>query len=145
MKLLFRALCEKCRDTEFFLVRIFFACWIHGNPIVVHTHEVNPVDYAIAFTAWKMSKNGVISGLYFPAFGLNTDRYSVSAHIQSECGKVRTRNYSVFWHFARSDQSLGLDYVMKKSQFLLQKRSIEKVQLKKQEYLSHYLLKNYLK
>ena len=31
------------------------------------------------------------SGLYFPAFGLNTERYSVSLRIQSECGKMRTR------------------------------------------------------
>ena len=31
------------------------------------------------------------SGPYFPAFGLNTDRYGVSLHIQSECGKIRTK------------------------------------------------------
>ena len=31
------------------------------------------------------------SGLCFPTFGLNTERYSVSFHIQSECGKIRTR------------------------------------------------------
>ena len=31
---------------------------------------------AIAFTAWKVSKYGVISGSYFPVFGLNTDRFS---------------------------------------------------------------------
>ena len=31
------------------------------------------------------------SGPYFPAFGLNTERYGVSLHIQSECGKIRTR------------------------------------------------------
>ena len=30
------------------------------------------------------------SGLYFPAFGLNTERYEVSLHIQSEYGKMRT-------------------------------------------------------
>ena len=28
---------------------------------------------------------------YFPAFGLNTERYRVSLRIQSECGKIRTR------------------------------------------------------
>ena len=28
---------------------------------------------------------------YFPAFGLNTDRYGESLRIQSECGKIRTR------------------------------------------------------
>ena len=35
------------------------------------------------------------SGRYFPAFRLNTERYSVytpiSLRIQSECGKIRTR------------------------------------------------------
>ena len=31
------------------------------------------------------------SGPYFPAFGLNTERYGVSHRIQSECGKMRTR------------------------------------------------------
>ena len=30
-------------------------------------------------------------GLHFPAFGLNTERYSVSLHIQSECEKIRIR------------------------------------------------------
>ena len=33
------------------------------------------------------------SGPYFPAFGLNTERYSVSLRIQSECGKIRTRKF----------------------------------------------------
>ena len=28
-------------------------------------------------TAWKVSKYGVISGSYFPAFGLNTERSSI--------------------------------------------------------------------
>ena len=31
------------------------------------------------------------SALYFPPFGLNTVRYSVSLSIQSKCGKIRTR------------------------------------------------------
>ena len=30
-------------------------------------------------------------GPYFPAFGLNTKRYSVSLRIQSECGEMRIR------------------------------------------------------
>ena len=28
---------------------------------------------------------------YFPTFGLNTEGYSVSVRIQSECGKIRTK------------------------------------------------------
>ena len=39
-----------------------------------------------------MSKYGVISGPYFP----------VSLRSQSECGKIRARNNSVFGHFSRS-------------------------------------------
>ena len=34
-----------------------------------------------------MSKYGVLSGPYFAAVGLNTERYEVSLHIQYECGK----------------------------------------------------------
>ena len=30
-------------------------------------------------------------GLYFPTFGLNTERHSVSLGIPSECGNIRTR------------------------------------------------------
>ena len=57
----------------------------------------------VTYTAWKVSNYGLFSGPYFPAFGLNTERYSVSLHIQSECGKIRTRKNSVFGHFSRSD------------------------------------------
>ena len=31
------------------------------------------------------------SGPHFPILGLNTERYGVFLHIQSECGKMRTR------------------------------------------------------
>ena len=31
----------------------------------------------IVFTAWEVSKYGVISGPYFPVLGLNTDTYEV--------------------------------------------------------------------
>ena len=39
----------------------------------------------------KSVRNRSFSGLYFPAFGLNTERYRVSLRIQSKCGKIRTR------------------------------------------------------
>ena len=39
------------------------------------------------------------SGSYFPAFGLNTERYGVSLRIQSECRKMRTKKPE---HFSRS-------------------------------------------
>ena len=42
-------------------------------------------------TAWKVSEDGVFSGPYFPTFGLNTERYSVSLRIKSECRKMREK------------------------------------------------------
>ena len=56
----------------------------------------------VCITAWKVAKYGVFSGPYFPAFELNTERYEVSLLIQSECGKIRTRKYSVFGYFSHS-------------------------------------------
>ena len=49
-----------------------------------------------------MSKDGVISGPYFPVFRLNTEIDSVNIRIQSEYRKIRTRKHSVFGHFSRS-------------------------------------------
>ena len=40
-----------------------------------------------ALTARKLSKYGVTSGPYFPVFGLNMERYSMSLRIQSEYRK----------------------------------------------------------
>ena len=54
-----------------------------------------------------MPKYGVFSGPYFPALGLNTERYFVSLRIQSECGKIHTRKNSVFGHFSRSDSQIS--------------------------------------
>ena len=79
------ALREKCPNTALFLVLIFpHLDWIRRD------------------TAREVSKYGVISGPYFPAFGLNTERYVGSLRTQSECVKIRTRNNSVFGHFSRS-------------------------------------------
>ena len=38
-------------------------------------------------TAWKVSKYGVISGPYFLAFGLNTERSEVSLVFNPNAGK----------------------------------------------------------
>ena len=50
---------------------------------------------ATRMTCKKHCKKSVrirsFSGPCFPAFELNTERYSVSLRIQSECGKIRTR------------------------------------------------------
>ena len=53
----------------------------------------------ISHTAWKVSKYGVISGLHFALFGLNTEIYSVNLRIQSEYSEMRSRNNSVSGHF----------------------------------------------
>ena len=55
-----------------------------------------------SLAVWKVFKCGVFSGQYFPAFGLNTERYEASPPIQSECGEIRTRKNSVFGHFSRT-------------------------------------------
>ena len=52
-------------------------------------------------TTWKVSKYGVFSGPYFPAFGLNAEIYQVNLRIQSEYRKIWTRKTSVFGHFSR--------------------------------------------
>ena len=46
------------------------------------------------------------SGPHFSTFGLNTERYSVSLRIQSECGKMRTRVTPNTNTFLRSDWQL---------------------------------------
>ena len=45
----------------------------------------------LSITAWKVSKYGVFSGPYFPAFGLNMERTGVSLRIQAESGKILTK------------------------------------------------------
>ena len=42
------------------------------------------------------------SGLYFPAFGLNTEISGANLRSQSKNGKIRTQQNSVFGHFSRS-------------------------------------------
>ena len=62
-----------------------------------------------------MSKYGVISGPYFPIFGLNTEIYGVNLRIQSESRKIRTRNNSVYLDTFHAVIMLGkqLDIVWK--------------------------------
>ena len=58
------------------------------------------------FTIWnyalrEVSKYGLISGPYFPAFGL-IFLYFVNLRIHSKYRELRTRNNCVFGHFSRS-------------------------------------------
>ena len=46
-------------------------------------------NVTLLYTARKVSKFGVISGPYFPVFGLNTEIYGVNLRIQPEYRKIR--------------------------------------------------------
>ena len=79
-----------------------------------------------------MSKYGAFSVLYFPAFGLNTERHTVSLCIQSKCGKIRTRKNYVFGHFSRSVKLWWVGARERKKMaffvpFILSKRSFFKI------------------
>ena len=78
-----------------------YHCWHFLWNISVNCHFF--FNKSTFHTAWKVSKYGVISGPYFPVFGLNTEIYSLNLRIQYEYRKIRTRNNSVLWHFSRSD------------------------------------------
>ena len=59
------------------------------------------------------------SGPCFPAFGLNTERYSLSLRIQSECGKIQTRItpntdtfYAVKTIFIKNKRALNLPLIL---------------------------------
>ena len=63
----------------------------------------------------KASKYEFFSGPYFLVFEVNTERYSVSLHIQSEYREIRTRINSVFGHFSRRE--LHIHYLTPSSVF----------------------------
>ena len=45
------------------------------HPLIFALVVVNMIQKPLIPTAWKVSKYGVISGPYFPVFGLNTERF----------------------------------------------------------------------
>ena len=59
---------------------------INVSLILIGLKQFDKVHWA------KSGRIRSFSCLYFPPFGLNTERYGVSLCIQSECGKIRTRN-----------------------------------------------------
>ena len=78
------------------------------------------------FTAWKVSLLGVVSGPYFPAFGLNMERYSVFGHFsRSDFVKlplVATSEPRVILFFSWNLAYLSLDAVV--LQFLKNSSSV---------------------
>ena len=80
--------------------------FIRAKPALNTTYAIDLLFLGIALffctnTAWKVSKYGVFSGLYFPLFGLNSDIYTVNVRIQLEYKKIRTRKISEFGKFSR--------------------------------------------
>ena len=70
-----------------------------GHSIFGYFQRLNCYNCSI-YTAWKCIRIRSYSGPYFPTFGLNTERYSVSLRIQSEYGKIRTKvtpNWDTFY------------------------------------------------
>ena len=66
--------CIKTTFSNFFLSS--FSGFMNSNNFTV------TIDIQVSrpFTVWKVSKYGVFSGLYFPTFGLDTERYSISPY-----------------------------------------------------------------
>ena len=76
------------------LSSISWKLWNDGNGASLPIEK--RVDLYKRFTAWKVSKYGVISGPYFPAFGLNTERYEVFGHF-SRSGSLKNCMFSYQW------------------------------------------------
>ena len=99
----------------------FFEFWKYENVKKVLRNSI---------TALKMSKYGIFSGRYFPAFGLNTKRYGLSLRIQSECGKVLTRKNSYLdtFHALHMTPTFRLTPLEKPDFFILVDRFYERLE-----------------
>ena len=66
---------------------------------IIISHIISSVqkDLFLCFTAWKVFKYGVISGPYFPVFGLNKEIYEVNLCSQSEYMKITNQNKLRIW------------------------------------------------
>ena len=84
----------KCPDTEFFLVRIF----LHLDQRKLRIWTLFRKERKIEFSLREKCPNAEL-------FLVRILPYSdfVSLRIQSECGKIRTRENSVFGNFSRSE------------------------------------------
>ena len=69
----------------------FFKLVVFVSPLLFkQKHTLKTVRLIIQYYV-KSVRVQSYSCPYFPEFGLNTERHEVSLHIQSECGKIRTR------------------------------------------------------
>ena len=96
---------EKNREVIIRSLQIYVDVFLHSLTYKSLPFYVLLTKYFLYFWTFSLNcsgRQGVISGLHFPVFGLNTEIYLVNLHIQSEYRKIRTRNNSVFGHFSRS-------------------------------------------
>ena len=87
-----------------------------SEPHILTTLETenNPTDDLLLASTPEIEKLKSVhirsySGPYFPAFGLNTEIYGVFLHIQSECGKIRSRitaNTDTFYAVTKMDREV---------------------------------------
>ena len=113
------------------------AKWLRKAFIVSHIGYCQPVWCSIVEvrTAWKVSKYGVFSGLYFPVFGLNREIYSVNFRIQSEYRKIWIRKNSVFGHLLHS-----VEQTYKHCSWALFKKSCQRKVFQRADF-KHFLRK----
>ena len=76
---------------------VAIASRIEAKPLVVYISWLWNISTVISkpwksrhYHCMKRALIQIYSGTYFPAFGLNMDKYSISLYIRSECGKIRT-------------------------------------------------------
>ena len=87
---------EFSEQMHFYLVLIFICDW---QGILFTKFPVHIIKPSLCE---KCPNTEFFSGPYFPGFGQNTERYSVSLRFQFECGKILTRKNSIFGHFSRN-------------------------------------------
>ena len=87
------------------------------------TIRISLVQWLTAFSnCMKSVRIQSLSGSYFSAFGLNTERYGVSVCIQSKCGNKRSRktpstdtSYADFSFWMNAIHYYNLIYISKKN------------------------------
>ena len=62
--------------------------WQCVGPVATYSGKLSLIFNSLCVKGVRI---GSFSGPYFPTFGLNTERYSVSLRIQSKCRAIRTR------------------------------------------------------
>ena len=68
------------------LILLLLKMILGSKPYIKKLHF--PFFFQTRYHCMKGVRIWSFSGSYFPVFGLNTGRYSVSLRVQSECGKI---------------------------------------------------------